>query len=143
MISIREMKIEDYDELVILWKQAGLPFKPDGRDRREKIAQEISGQCSLFLVAEINSRIVGAVLGTHDGRKGWINRLAVLPHHRHQGIAAALVATVEERLAELGIDIVAGLIEDWNRDSMTVFERLGYQRHPDVLYFSKRKNTDV
>ena len=143
MVSIREMTVADYDALVAVWKEAGLPFKPDGRDQRGRIAQEISGQCSIFLVAEINSRVVGAVLGTQDGRKGWINRLAVLPRQRRRGIAASLVAAVEERLDELGIDIVAGLIEDWYRDSMTVFERLGYQRHPDVLYFSKRKNTDV
>ncbi len=94
-------------------------------------------------MAEINSRIVGAVLGTHDGRKGWINRLAVSPAHRRQGIAAALVAAVEAQLAKLGIEIVACLIEDWNKDSMIVFERLGYKRHPDVLYFSKRKNAGV
>lgn len=120
MLTIREMRSEDYDALVALWKEVGLPFRPDGRDQRKRITQEISGPCSIFLVAEINSRIVGTVLGTHDRRKGWINRLA-----------------------KLGIEIVACLIEDWNTDSMTVFERLGYERHPDVLYFSKRKNADV
>ena len=143
MLTIREMRSGDYDALVALWKEAGLPFRPDGRDHRERIAQEISGQCSIFLVAELNRRIVGAVLGTQDGRKGWINRLAVSPTHRRQGIAAALVAAVEARLARLGIEIVACLIEDWNTDSMTVFEHLDYKRHPDVLYFSKRKNADV
>jgi len=143
MLTIREMRSEDYDALVVVWKEAGLPFRPDGRDQRERITQEISGQCSIFLVAEIKRRIVGAVLGTHDGRKGWINRLAVLPHHRRQWIAAALVAAVEAQLAKLGIEIVACLVEDWNKDSMIVFERLGYERHPDVLYFSKRKNAGV
>lgn len=143
MVSIREMTTADYDALVDLWKDAGLPSKPDGRDQRERITQEISGQCSIFLVAEINSRIVGAVLGTHDSRKGWINRLAVAPAHRRQGIAAALVAAVEGRLAMLGIEIVACLIEDWNTDSMPVLEHLGYKRHPDILYFSKHKNASV
>jgi len=54
-----------------------------------------------------------------------------------------LVARVEEHLSELGIEIIACLIEDWHKESMQVFERLGYKRHPDVLYFSKRRNPDV
>ncbi len=43
MVSIREMTAADYDVLVDLWKEAGLPIKPDGRDQRERITQEISG----------------------------------------------------------------------------------------------------
>jgi len=54
-----------------------------------------------------------------------------------------LVAKVEERPSESGIEIVACLVEDWNTESMKVFERLGYKRHQDVLYFSKRKNSEV
>ena len=143
MLAIRDLTADDYDALVALWQEAGLPFKPNGRDRKENIARELAGPSSIFLVAEIKQRIVGAVLGTHDGRKGWINRLAVSPRHWRKGIGAALVAAVEGRLAELGIEIVACLIEDWNPTSMAVFERLGYRCHPDVYYYSKRESPEV
>lgn len=83
---------------------------------------------------------MGAVLGTHDGRKGWINRLVVAPSHRRRGIAKALVHAVEERLAELGIDVVACLIEDWNQDSMEFFSAIGYVYDKEVLYYSKRRD---
>ncbi len=43
----------------------------------------------------------------------------------------------------MGIEIIASSIEDWNTVSMKVFERLGYKRHPDIIYFTKRKNSDV
>jgi len=95
------------------------------------------------LVAETNGKLVGSIFGTHDGRRGWINRLAVAPEFRRQGIARMLVAKVEKCLSELGIEIVASLIEAWNTKSMQAFERLGYKRHSDVFYFSKRKNSDV
>lgn len=143
MFSIRELTVNDYDALVALWKEAGLPYRPNGRDQQERIAREVAGPCSIFLVAEIERCIVGSVLGTHDGRKGWINRLAVSLAHRREGIATALVAAVEERLAEMGIEIIACLIEDWNNDSKVVFEHLGYRYYPDVHYYTKRKNDEV
>ena len=143
MVKIRELTIDDYDALCVLWEEAGLPFRPNGRDQRERIAREIEGLCSIFLVAEDKGELVGAILGTHDGRKEWINRLAVSPRHRRQGIASALVAAVEERLSACGIEIFAGQIEDWNESSMIFFERLGYTRHDDIIYYTKRKNPEV
>jgi ribosomal protein S18 acetylase RimI-like enzyme len=143
-MRIRDLEPEDYDELVALWDAAGLPYRPRGRDGRDRIACEIAGGCSIFLAAEEQEgRLVGAVLGTHDGRKGWINRLAVLPERRGRGIGRALVAAVEERLRAMGIEIVTCLIEDWNEPSMAFFERIGYVRHPDIVYFSKRRSPET
>jgi len=87
--------------------------------------------------------LIGSIFGTHDGRKGWINRLAVDPAHQRQGIAARLVREVEDRLYERGIGIIACLVEDWNSISLQVFEKLGYTRHQDIIYFTKRKYPDI
>ena len=143
MISLRPLTIDDYDGLRDLWQEAGLPYRPNGRDTRENIASQMRSDCSIYLVAEEDGRMVGAVLGTHDGRKGWLNRMAVAPDHRKRGIAAMLVRAVEERLLERGIEIFACQIEDWNEPSMTVFEHLGYTRHDDIIYFTKRLRPDV
>jgi len=143
MISLRPLTIDDYDGLRALWEEAGLPYRPNGRDTRENISSQIGSDCSIYLVAEEGGRMVGAVLGTHDGRKGWINRLAVAPYQRKRGIAAMLVRAVEERLLERGIEIFACQIEDWNEPSMTVFDHLGYTRHDDIIYFTKRLRPDV
>ncbi len=143
MVEIRELTLDDYDDVCALWEEVGLPFKPDGRDRREGIAREIAGPCSVFLVAKEDGRLVGVVLGTHDGRKGWINRLAVSPDQQRGGIAAALIDAVEERLSRRGIEIFAGLIEDCNTRSMIVFECLGYTRYDGIIYYTKRKHPKV
>ena len=143
MADIRPLTIDDYDALCSLWKRAGLPYRPNGRDTRENITRQLRSKCSIYLVAEEGGKIVGAILGTHDGRKGWLNRLAVAPDRRNQGIAAMLVHAVEERLLDLGIEIFACQIEDWNQTSMTVFDHLGYTRHDDIIYFTKRLRPDV
>ncbi len=137
-MRIRDFQIEDYDAVIDLWTEAGLPFRPEGRDRREAIARELQGAQAVFLVAEEGGRIVGVVFGTHDGRKGWINRLAVAPDCRRRGFAEALVGEVEARLRRLGIVIVACLIERENAVSQTAFAKLGYTRHPEFVYHAKR-----
>lgn len=140
---IRQLVTEDYDALVALWREAALSHRPNGRDCLERIAHEVAGTTAIFLVAESKERIIGAILGTHDGRKGWINRLAVVPSHQQQGVGTALVAAVEKQLSELGIEIVACLIEEWNKDSAVFFGKLGYHCHSDIHYYSKRKDAAV
>ncbi len=142
-ITLREMRPEDYDAVIKLWEAAGLPYKPRGRDSRSAIEQQLRLPTAIYLVAELDGQIVGSVLGTHDGRKGWINRVAVHPDHRRKGIARRLVEAVERRCLELGIEIFAALIEDWNETSMKVFARLGYVKHDDIFYYSKRLHPDV
>lgn len=142
-VVIREFRIEDYDALLGLWNEAGLSCRPKGRDRREKIEHELQEGKALFLVAECGGRMVGSIMATHDGRKGWLNRLAVAPSFRRRGLARDLTNRAECYLYEQGIEIIACLVEGWNTVSMQLCERLGYERHSDIIYFSKRKNPDV
>lgn len=114
-VHIRSFRISDYDAVISLWKRARLSYKPAGRDTRARIARELDGPAAVFLVAEHQGEVVGTVFATHDGRKGWINRLTVAPRWRRRGIAARLVEEAERRLAERDIQIIACLIEDWNR----------------------------
>ena len=87
--------------------------------------------------------IIGIVLGSHDGRKGWINRLAVVPEHRRRGIAAALVRACERALDAHGIEIVAALVEPSSRESAALFEELGYREDVPVRYFRRLSRPDA
>jgi ribosomal protein S18 acetylase RimI-like enzyme len=144
-IGIRPFRIEDYDRVMELWAAGALPLKPQGRDSRASIARQIGLPNVRFLVAETGAggRVVGSVLATHDGRKGWINRLAVDAALRRSGIGARLVSAAEDWLESQGMDILACLIEDDNAVSMAVFEKLGYTKHPEIIYFAKRKYPGV
>ncbi|MDH4210954.1 MAG: GNAT family N-acetyltransferase [candidate division WOR-3 bacterium] len=137
--TIRKFRMADYDSLLELWDNAGLPHKPKGRDTRENISREINHPNAVFLVAEKDGCLIGSAFGTHDGRKGWINRVAVLPAHRRQGIAADLVEEIEKHITRMGIGIIACLVEEWNRDSLSFFQKMGYVCHKDIFYLTKRE----
>ena len=143
-MQIRNFNIaEDYDEVIGLWELCELSYKPEGRDSREKMEEELERGCAIFLLAEDAGRTIGTVLGTHDGRKGWINRLAVHPDFRQRGIGRELVNYVEQALYNEGIDIIACLIEGDNADSFNAFSRMGYIDFPGMLYLTKRRYPEV
>jgi len=143
MRRVREMTIEDYDEVVDIWVRSGLPYRPNGRDTREHIARELESGNVMFLLAELDGVVVGTALCTQDGRKGWINRLAVVPEHRGEGIGAMLIEEAERRFKALGLTIFACQIMMDNVGSQEFFSRLGYVPHDEVRYFSKRLDKDA
>ena len=98
---------------------------------------------SAFLGIEEHGKLIGSVVATHDGRKGWINRLAIAPSARRRGGARALVAAAEQRLGSQGILIIACLIEQENDPSLSLFASLGYRRLDDIVYHAKRLDPDA
>lgn len=142
-LKIRDFEIEEYDILIELWEKTGLPYRPLGRDSKENISKQIEQPNISFLFVEVEDKIIGSIIISHDGRKGWINRVAILPEYRNLGIASLLIDDAEKRLKKIGIKIVASLIEDWNLKSLKLFDKLGYIRHPDIIYFTKRESAEV
>jgi len=85
----------------------------------------------------VEGRLVAVVVLTHDGRKGWINRLAVDPVYRHRGYARRLVEASERWFNdEIGVEVSAALIHTHNDSSRALFDALGYEEI-DVVYVRK------
>ena len=142
-LTIVALTAEDYDAVRELWEQAGLKIRSSGRDSREQFAKQLAGGIQTVLGARLEDRLVGVVITTHDGRKGWINRLAVHPDFRREGLGLRLIAEAERVLHEQGLPIIAALIEDWNQPSLALFVRAGYVEYPGIHYVTKRDRRDV
>ena len=142
-IRLRDFRTEDYDALIELWKKAELGYKPKGRDRREKIADELERGIARFILAEFDGELISSIIATQDGRKGWINRVAVDPQYRGYGLAQLLVTEAEKILHEQGLDILTCLVEAENVASQKLFEKMGYVRWDGLVYYSKRRYKDV
>lgn len=91
----------------------------------------------------VEGKLVAVVIATHDSRKGWINRLAVDPNYRRQGLGLQLIRLCEEQFRSVGIDIWAALIEDWNEASLALFRKAGYHIHDNITYASQRTRIDA
>ena len=142
---IEAFRIDDYDRVMDLWAAGGLPLKPRGRDSRENIAKQIGLPNVRFLVAATGraARSSGPSWPpTTAGRAG----STAWPSTRPCGDrGSGPGSSGRPRLGSppKGMDILACLIEDGNAVSMSVFETLGYKKHPEIIYFAKRKYPGV
>ena len=142
-MEIRTLSIADYEDMIELWSRAKLPFKPKGRDSKKAISKEIESQPDFSLGTFEDGHLIGTAIISCDVRKGWINRLAVDVAYRNRGIAKALIRESERILRKNGIHLFCALIETPNIVSQELFEKSGYAKHRDIVYFSKRDNDDV
>ncbi len=142
-MELKTLTPDDYDAILSVWQGAGLGHKPLGRDSRAEIVRQMAMDPEMWLGCFIGDELVGMILGSYESRKGWLNRLAVLPEHRRKGIARALVGEMESRLKARGFRIIAVLIEDGHDASTSLFLDKGYKVHNDIKYLTKREDQDV
>ncbi len=141
-IAIRRLRPGDYDAIIEILGACGMHPRVRGRDSRANVARQLRSRQTVYLGAFDGRRLVGTVFGTHDTRKAWINRLAVLPDYQHRGIATRLVRAAERALRARGMAMFAALIDDGNVASQTLFAKLGYERR-DVLYYTWKLRDEV
>jgi len=133
----------DIDQMLTLWQAAGLSHRPKGRDTQANILRQMQEDNTKFIGIFDQGILIAVAIASHNGRKGWINRLAVHPDFRRKGIASKLINHCEEWLSEEGIEIFAVLIESDNPESMALFDKNEYTRHDDIIYFTKKKYPEV
>ena len=92
-MQIREMTMADYDGVMELLRASeGVVIR--GADSREGVARYQARNPGFSFVAVDGGAVVGCVLGGHDGRRGYLNHLAVAAVCRGRGIGRALVERV-------------------------------------------------
>jgi len=101
-MNIRPLIIDDYDEICALWN-ASLASPRDIDDSREAIERFLRRNPGLSVIAEINSKVVGSILCGHDGRRGFLYRVAVDASQRRAGIGQAMVQACLANLRKEGI----------------------------------------
>ena len=124
------MQIRHYhptDEVSVLdvW-QTVLPDEAPHNEPATSLANKLKMDDDLLLVATVEERIVGTVMGGYDGHRGWIYSLAVLPEFRREGIGSALCRRLEELLTKRGCLKLNLQVRSDNAGVIAFYERLGY-----------------
>jgi N-acetylglutamate synthase len=134
--QVRGMAIADYDEVIALWRATeGLGL--GGSDEHEPIAAYLDRNPGMSFVAVHGDRIVGAVLGGHDGRRGYLHHLAVVPRWRHQGIGRALVEASLAQLKAAGLPKCNLFLYDHNATGRAFWLKHGWSAREDLVLVQK------
>lgn len=132
---IREMTIDDYDEVYEMWQitTKRALSKADERDQMERYLKHNAGMSQ---VAVVDGKIVGTVLAGHDGRRGFIHHMAVLPEFRRKKIGHALAQTAIQKIREQGIDKTHILCYQNNETGQSFWRDFGFEKREDVFVYS-------
>jgi ribosomal protein S18 acetylase RimI-like enzyme len=141
--EIKILTMDDYDDILNVWTLAGLPFKPNGRDSRELMSIEMDNPNCIFYGMYDRGKLVGIVIGNFDGRRGWINRLAIIPDYRGKNLGQLLIEKTEKFLYNIGAKVICVLIEDINYPSISTFQKAGYNCEDEIKYFTKRPGPEM
>jgi ribosomal protein S18 acetylase RimI-like enzyme len=131
--SIRDCRKEDAEAVLQLWRQA--EAVPTATDTAEDLRRAMAETSARVLIAEVDGRLVGSIIGTFDGWRGNIYRLAVHPHFRRQGIARALVAEVEKWLSKRGAKRISALVVKDHSWATDFWQAVGYGVAPHLVRY--------
>lgn len=130
---VRTFTWDDWPQVLGLWQTAGPGIHLGRSDTPDEIRKKWAQDPDLFLVAQDEAALIGAVLGGFDGRRGIVYHLAVAPHRRREGIGRALMAEIERRLAAKGCVKSYLLATPENRQAVDFYRRLGWDVMDMVL----------
>jgi len=132
----------DLPAVLRLWQEAEV-MPPGPTDSLMGLTRLIQDRSGILLVAIIDGRIVGSVIGGWDGWRGHVYRLAVTPAYRRRGIARELAAEISRALFAKGAERISALVEHehaWATGFWDSLGGIGYQRDSKfVRYIADRE----
>lgn len=135
VINIRPMSINDYESVIRIWSDAeGMTLRE--ADSREAIARYLQHNPGFSFVAEAEDSLVGAVLVGTDGRRGYLQHLAVLPDYQGMGIGKNLIQSATLALQQAGIAKTHLFVHLENQTAQAFYLKHGWQARDEVRMFS-------
>ena len=154
-MNIRIMTIDDYPAVYALWDSLPGIGLHEGEDSCEGMAYYLRRNPESCFVAEEttpvetvpqetlatpstegNCRIIGAVLCGNDGRRGYINHLAVAKEHQGRGLGRALVEACLAAMRKEGIRRCCFVVYRSNDEGNAFWDAIGSVRRDEALYRS-------
>lgn len=117
----------DWDAVHALWARCGPGVQFSRSDEPQEIQKKLQRDPDLFVLAERNGQVIGAVMGGYDGRRGLVYHLAVAPEARKHGIGAALMGELESRMKAKGCLKSYLLVTRDNADVLAFYRALGWE----------------
>ena len=108
-IILRQCLEDEIAAVLDLWRAAG--STPSVTDTTEQLRFVIHSEASSLILAVVDRKIAGSVIGAFDGWRGNVYRLAVHPNFQRRGIARRLVSEAEEWLRDQGAKRVGAVVE--------------------------------
>ncbi|WP_246624684.1 GNAT family N-acetyltransferase [Oceanobacter mangrovi] len=136
------MNINDYDALLQLWQQTdGISIRT--ADSRAGVSRYLDRNPGLSFVIERDGELLGSLMAGHDGKRGYLQHLAVASAWRGNGFGRLLVQTCLAALQQQAIDKSHVFVFKTNPGGQAFWQHLGWQQRQDLEVYSYTSGTDL
>jgi putative acetyltransferase len=127
--AIRPMRMEHYAFVIALWRETDGIVLSD-TDETAQMQRFLDRNPGLSLVAYSRGELAGAVLCSHDGRRGYLHHLVTRKEFRRKGIGSALVQEALSCLNQSGIRKCNIFILPENQEGIAFWQNNGFRLLP-------------
>jgi ribosomal protein S18 acetylase RimI-like enzyme len=133
--QIRNYQPSDYAAVYAIWQACQLTLGLS--DTFKEVERVRLLHPALFLVMENEMSIIGTVMGSFDGRRGYVHHLAVAPEHQKNGCGTLLMHELEKRYEKMGAVKIHLFVEKRNQLVVRYYEKRQWQVRDDLIMMSK------
>ena len=134
-MNIRLMELDDYEAVHALWMTIkGFAIRSID-DSRIGVERFLRRNPTTSVVAEVDGKVVGAILCGHDGRRGCLYHVCVHPDYRRRGIGKAMVVFCMNALKKEEISKVSLIAFSVNDIGNAFWKTIGWTRREDLNYY--------
>ncbi|MDQ4503375.1 GNAT family N-acetyltransferase [Sinomonas sp. ASV322] len=131
---IRDFHPSDLDGMLNLWSA----LTASGIEPVYSLSEVLAScQADYATVAVHGEDVVGAAVARAAHEQGWIVFLAILPEWRSRGIGTALLASIERRMAPLGLTKLSALMPD-TETRVDAFTARGFKDVKNLRFFERQ-----
>lgn len=136
-MELVEMTADHIPAVLSLWEGTeGIGLDEDV-DNPQAIGRYLKRNPGMCFVAFEEGNLIGAVLCGTEGRRGYLNHLAVLPAFRRKGIGSALVEKALAALKKAGVGKCNLFLYRDNDPGRRFWEKTGWQVRDNLMVVSK------
>ncbi len=133
--TVREMKMEDYQDVYHLWMSIrGFGIRSID-DSKEGVERFLKRNPTTSIVAESGGRIIGTILCGHDGRRGCFYHVCVREECRKQGVGKAMAVAAMKALQAERINKVCLIAFTDNEVGNRFWKSVGWTFRKDLNYY--------
>jgi N-acetylglutamate synthase len=134
-VEVLPFQPQDYEQVMALWQATeGITLRE--ADSREALLAYVARNPGLSFVARDGDVLAGAVLAGTDGRRGYLQHLAVAASYRGRGVGRALAERVVEALSAAGIAKCHLMVRQENERAKAFWQHLGWTVRDDISLMS-------
>lgn len=106
-------------------------------DKKEEIQLLIQNQGNKFFLLEKKSEIIGTVICSYDGRRGYIQHVAVKTNEQHKGHGKILMKKALDYYESKGLVKVHLMVEKSNIKVVEYYKNLDWKVRDDLILMTK------